>query len=128
MDVYVLGRLGLGEGHKAGGNGEEERPTEQVVVLIIRLLMHEVFQLPSSALCRLVAPSLTLPILFVKPDKEWLFATEIIDIPIRKKDTYLSEGFLPRCISKVGLSDASCNLEPQCTTLPLALVIHRSHP
>ena len=49
MDV-VLGRLGAG--HKAGGNGEEERPTERVVIL-----MHKVFQLPSGALCRLVKAS-----------------------------------------------------------------------
>ena len=83
MDVYVLGRLGAG--HKAGGNGEEERPTEQVVVL-----MHEVFQLPSSALCRLIALSLTLPNLSVKPDKEWLIATEIININY-KKERYIPQ-------------------------------------
>ena len=108
MDV-VLGRLGAG--HKAGGNGEEERPTERVVIL-----MHKVFQLPSGALCRLIALSLTLLILFVKPDQEWSLAMELIDITIRKKDTCLNAGLLSRCVSKVGLSDAFCNLEPQRTT------------
>ena len=107
MDV-VLGRLGAG--HKAGGTGEEERPTERVVIL-----MHKVFQLPSGALCRLIVLSLTLLILFVKPDQEWSLAMELIDITIRKKDTCLNAGLLSRCVSK-GLSDAFCNLEPQRTT------------
>ena len=81
MDVYALSRLRAGQ--KAGGNGEEERPTERVVMVVV--LMYEVFQLPSSVLCHLITPSLTLPILFVKPDKEWLLATEIIDINYKKE-------------------------------------------
>ena len=103
MDVFVLGHLGAG--HKAGGNGEEEQPTEQEVVL-----MHEVFQLPSGALCRLIAPSLTLAILFNKPDKEWLLATEIIDI------NYEKERYIPQWRSSLSLRLESrtlgCLLQP----------------
>ena len=77
---------------------------------MVVVLMHEVFQLPSSVLCRLIAPSLTLPILFVKPDKEWLLATEIIDI------NYEKERYIPQWRSSLSLRLGSrtlgCLLQP----------------
>ena len=112
----------MGTGHKGSGKGEEERPTEWVVVLV-----YKVFQFPSGACHSLIAPSLTLFILFVETRMpELLLATERITIDYGK-DTYLNAALLSRCCLKIGLSDALCNLVPQSVSLPLALVLHWSH-
>ena len=44
-----------------------------------------------------------------------------------RKVTHLNAALLSRCRLKVALSDPFSNLEPQSTTLPFALLFHRSH-
>ena len=68
INVHVLGRgNGLEQLSQAfvwkrgSGRGEEERPTEPVVVLV-----HEMLQFPTGARSYLVALSLTLVILFAE--------------------------------------------------------------
>lgn len=44
-----------------------------------------------------------------------------------RESVYLNAALLSRCRLEVALADPFRNLEPQSTTLPLSLLLHRSH-